>query len=60
MFLLSLISVVCLVLRRDKLDDVERDLEEFVLLVNAVLALGKFASLFNTSFYYCLLYGTDI
>ena len=54
MFLLSLISVVCLVLRRDKLDGVVRDLEEFVLLVNAVLALGKFASLFNTSFYYLL------
>ena len=41
MFLQFLISIVCLVLRRDKLDGAERDLEGFVQLVNAVLALGK-------------------
>jgi len=53
MFLPYLVSVVCLALRRDKLDDVERDLEGFVQLVNAVLALGKSPlhtlSIFNLS-----------
>lgn len=43
MFLRYLVSVVCSVLRRDKLDDAGRDLEGFVQLVNAVLALGKFS-----------------